>query len=125
MRVILIAALTTAAAVGASAQNYGAFIGDVVSKWLIDDVTMELLEDFAYVDPKGKRWKAPKGSIINGASIPSIFWTPVGSPYTGPYRKASVVHDVACDTKTDTWQDSHRMFYYAMLAGGVSDEKAL
>jgi Protein of unknown function (DUF1353) len=40
------------------------------------------------------------------------------------YRNASVVHDVACDTRDHPWQDVHRMFYEACRAGGVGEQKA-
>ena len=56
---------------------------------------MELLEDFWYEDPKGKRWNTPKGSTINGATIPKALWSIVGPPFVGKYRRASVIHDYA------------------------------
>ncbi len=102
----------------------GRFIGVVATKWITPDREMELLEDFAYVDPFGKQWDAPKGSIIDGASIPRALWTIVGSPFTGLYRNASVVHDVACSVMEQPWRDVHRMFYYAMRRGGVDEQSA-
>jgi len=48
------------------------FSGDVIVQWLPDGRTMELLEDFSFVDAKGTSWLAPAGSIVNGASIPRI-----------------------------------------------------
>jgi len=85
---------------------------------------MQLNEDFAYISPSGKRWDAPNGSIVDGASIPQVFWTVVGGPFEGQYRNASVVHDVACVKRSEKWEDVHRMFYYAMRAGGVSESRA-
>ena len=101
---------------------YGIFIGDVEAKWLDengDDRRMEMLHDFSYVDTTGKKWTTPKGWVVDGASIPRLLWTLVGSPFTGGYRRASVVHDYYCDTKTESWQAVHKMFYWASLAGGV------
>ena len=69
---------------------FGRFEGDVVTKWITDDLEMELVTDFNYIDPSGKRWTAPTGSIINGASIPSMFWSVIGGPFEGRFRKASV-----------------------------------
>src|SRR5262245_29807835 len=63
---------------------FGQFIGNVDTRWTTDR-DMELLSDFAYVDPSGRRWDAPKGSRIDGASIPQALWTIVGSPFTGAY----------------------------------------
>ena len=80
---------------------YGKFSGNPKTEWLTDsaeaDRDMKLLEDFWYEDPKGRTWEAPSGSVVNGASVPRDLWAIVGTPYTGDYRKASIVHDVACD----------------------------
>ena len=109
-------------------EDYGKFSKDPKTQWLTDpsnpDRDMKLLEDFWYLDPKGKKWIAPAGSIVNGASIPQLFWTFVGSPLTDDYRLASIVHDVACVQKTAPWQVVHRMFYYACRCGGVKEIKA-
>ena len=48
----------------------------------------------------------------------------MGSPYTGEYRNASVVHDVACEKRDRPWEDVHLMFYEACRAGGVAEQKA-
>jgi hypothetical protein len=66
----------------------------------------------------------PAGAEIDGASIPKVFWSIVGGPYTGLYRNASVIHDYYCDVRTRPWKEVHRMFYDAMLASGVDKMKA-
>lgn len=83
-----------------------------------------LLSSFEFIDKQGKKWVAPKGVTVNGASIPHVFWSIVGSPWTGRYREASVVHDYFCVTRTETWQTVHRLFYEAMLANGVNEIQA-
>jgi hypothetical protein len=103
---------------------HGRFVGRVVAAWEDDGRTMKLEEPFDYVDPNGRLWSAPEGSSIDGASIPQVFWTSIGSPFTGPYRRASVVHDVACDERTAPWQDVHRMFYHACVCGGTDPKRA-
>ena len=119
------AAVALAAAVSCSRGGvFGKFIGTVKTEWTDPDRKMTLLADFQYVDPSGKSWMAPKGSIIDGASIPRILWTAVGSPFTGSYRNASVVHDVACDKRDRPWQDVHLMFYNACRCGGVGETEA-
>jgi hypothetical protein len=103
--------------------NYGSFSGRPKTEWLDDtgsDRSMSLIEDFWYDDPKGRRWLAPKGSIINGASIPESLWIIVGTPYAGAYRRASVVHDVACETSSILREEADTMFYWACRAGGCS-----
>jgi hypothetical protein len=106
------------------AQSWGRFQGRVQTQWNDDGRTMQLLADFVYIDPAGHRWLAPKGARIDGASIPPFLWTPVGGPFEGKYRLASVVHDVACDEKKRPWRDVHRMFYTASLLAGVDQGQA-
>lgn len=104
------------------------FDGKIVTEWLVEaseDRTMRLVEDFAFVDPHGKTWRAPAGSLIDGASIPESLWTVAGSPFTGDYRRASVLHDVACQARSEPARAVHRMFYDAMICDGVAPDKAL
>jgi len=105
-------------------NKYGSFSGNPKTEWLVDefgaDRDMKLLEEFSYTDPNGKKWIAPIGSHINGASIPRPLWSTVGSPYTDDYRRASIIHDVACDDPEVNRKDADVMFYYACLAGGCS-----
>ncbi|MCX7004762.1 MAG: DUF1353 domain-containing protein [bacterium] len=109
-------------------SNHGSFSGNPKTEWTVDDNgedrNMVLLEDFSYIDPDGKKWNAPKGSVVNGASIPRPLWSTVGSPYTDDYRRASVVHDVACNSQTIPRKDADVMFYHACLAGGCSYSQA-
>lgn len=105
-------------------EYYGRFVGAVVTKWLNDGRRMELVADFQFVDRSGVAWSAGKGSIIDGASIPQIAWSVAGGPYEGPYRDASVIHDVACVQKTHTWEAVHLAFHDAMRAGGVNPIRA-
>jgi len=109
-------------------SNHGYFSGNPKTEWLSNphqgDRNMKLLEDFYFVDPDGDRWLAPKGSIINGASIPRFLWSSVGSPFVGDYRNASVVHDVGCDDPTQDRKAVDKMFYHACRAGGCSSINA-
>jgi len=104
-------------------MNFGRFTNTVKAEWVRgpqDERRMRLLEDFAYIDTKGKTWLAPKGSVTDGASIPRALWTIAGAPYEGQYREAAVIHDVYCETKSEPHQDVLRVFYYANRAAGVS-----
>lgn len=104
------------------------FIGEVVTRWLTEPDgahrNMELTQPFAFIDPSGKRWEAAAGRVVNGASIPGVLWNSVGPPYVGNYRRATVLHDVACEDKTEPYLAVHRMFYDAMRADGVSRTRA-
>lgn len=111
-----------------STEKKGVFEGKVVTVWLDEegaDRKMKLREDFAFIDFDSVKWAVPKGWIIDGASIPRAFFSMFGSPFVGNYRKASVVHDYYCDVKTASWQEVHRMFYDACIAGGVGWTKIL
>jgi hypothetical protein len=108
----------------AEAQQYGRFLGQVVAEWNRDGRTMTLVQDFAYVDPSGVRWDAPRGSQVDGASIPPGAWSFIGGPFEGKYREASVIHDVACVNRARPWQEVHLVFYWAMLANGVAPSRA-
>lgn len=108
----------------------GTFSGTPKTEWLnqpADDARdMKLLEEFAYRDSNGKLWDAPKESIINGASIPQWLWNTIGSPYTGCYRNASIVHDIACVRATTKAERklADRMFWEACVAGGCTEPQA-
>jgi hypothetical protein len=100
-------------------SQYGSFPNNLDIRLSRSEQEATLLADFSYIDPGGKRWTVPKGVKLDGASIPRILWTPVGSPWTGQYKEASVIHDYLCEKKTAHWKDVHRLFYTGMLANGV------
>jgi Protein of unknown function (DUF1353) len=102
------------------------FSGEPEARWLTEagaDRRMVLTENFWFSDGNAKRWDAPKESVVDGASIPRSLWSLVGSPYTGDYRRASIVHDIACDragTDKVARRAADRMFFEACRAGGCS-----
>jgi hypothetical protein len=109
-------------------MSQGTFSGNPRTEWLVDkagdDRDMQMLEDFYFVDPAGRKWLAPTGATVNGASIPAPLWSTVGSPYTGDYRRASIVHDVACADAGVSRKEADVMFFDACLAGGCSELRA-
>ncbi len=108
----------------AVAQN-GRFIGELEMQMIGNsDRDAKLLKQFGFIDPGGRNWSVPAGAIVNGASIPWQLWSIVGSPWTGKYRRASVVHDYYCETKDRGWRNVHRVFYDAMIADGVGVRQA-
>lgn len=110
---------------------HGEFSGEPTAVWLTevtDDRKMRLVDPFWFLDPDGKRWSAGAGRTVDGASIPRALWTLVGSPYTGDYRRASIVHDVACDDAGDDVEKrraADRMFFHACRAGGCSTRRSI
>jgi hypothetical protein len=105
--------------------DYGSFI-NAPPKVSVDengrDVT--LLEDFGYKDRRNTVWITQKGYVSNGASIPQLLWSIVGSPLTGKYRYAAFIHDAACDAQEHPPEDVHRAFYEACRCAGVSEREA-
>jgi hypothetical protein len=105
-------------------DRFGVFSGEPQAVWLTEptaDRRMQLLEAFTFTDAAGRVWDAPKGHRVDGASIPRALWTAVGSPYTGDYRRASILHDVHCDRHPQDGperQAGDAMFYAACRAGG-------
>lgn len=113
-------ALLTAASGGVSA---GEFTKPVTVN-LLPDGMIELANDVIYTDDAGRKWRAPKGTIADGASIPRMFWSIIGGPLDGNYRNASIIHDVYCVRRSMPWKAVHRVFYEAMLASKVDPYKA-
>jgi hypothetical protein len=108
------------------------FSGEPKTLWLTEkesDRGMRLIEAFWFRDRAGRQWDAAKGAKIDGATIPRALWTWVGSPYTGDYRRASVVHDVACvaagSGDSPARRKADRMFYEACRAGGCSVQQSI
>jgi len=102
----------------------GRYVGRIVFTPLADGCLMELLEEFGSVDPAGLDWPVPARTQVDGASIPQPLWSLIGSPFTGLYRDASVVHDYYCDVRVRAWRAMHRVFYDAMITSGVSTARA-
>ena len=101
-------------------EYYGEYLGRLILIALSDGRLMQVGEPFGFIDKAKKRWLVPVDTKVDGASIPQPLWALVGSPFTGKYRDASVVHDYYCDTRSEPWRDVHRLFYNAMRVSGVS-----
>lgn len=125
---IALGALVGAAGCGptsvADRESFGRFEGEVVALWDADGRRMQLREPFSYIDSTDRRWTAPAGTVVDGASIPAAFWSLIGGPFSGKYRNASVVHDIGCDEMLASWEDVHWMFYEACRCAGVDEFQA-
>lgn len=95
-----------------------------LAEWLDDGRHMQLKRPFGYVQESGREWPVPSEAVIDGASIPKVFWSLIGGPFEGQYRNASVVHDYYSDVQTRPWQETHRVFYDGMLCSGVGTARA-
>jgi hypothetical protein len=108
-----------AAAPAAAQGHHGRFTGQLSVNLDDNGRTLTLTRPFGYIDPAGVAWPVPAGAVVDGASIPQAFWSIVGGPLEGRYRKASVIHDFYCDVRVRPWRQVHLTFFQAMLASGV------
>ena len=61
----------------------------------------------------------PAGFKSDGASIPKIAWSLIGSPW-GKYAKSAVIHDYLYRTQTTTRKEADKIFLDGMKILGVS-----
>jgi hypothetical protein len=108
---------------------HGRFRGRVVTIWLDsagEDRRMKLHGDttLSYETTSGEVIPALPELEFDGASIPTLVWPLIGSPFTGKYRKAAVIHDTLCFVKDRPHREAHRVMYDACRALGVGRVRA-
>lgn len=93
---------------------------------LPDFQTVQVTEPWEYMyEPSRKSVTVPVGFKSDGASIPDYLESLAGNNLQGGYVPAALVHDWLCynalELKTPlcSWDDTHRIFYQAMLDNGV------
>ena len=79
--------------------------------------TRVLDEDLYFIDLDKMAWKAGKGDVTDGASIPELFQPIIGGPWREDYLPAAVMHDHYTQREhlVRPWWTTDRMFYQAML----------
>jgi hypothetical protein len=122
---VLAAAVVAAVGVQAALAEtgFGHFIGSFVAEFGNDGRKVTLKEPFGYIDPGGLAWNVPDGYQTDGASVPAALWA-LYPPFTGEYRRAAVIHDYYCDSKERSWEETHKVFYFAMRAANVAEKTA-
>ena len=65
-----------------------------------------------------------EGFEYDGASIPPIFWSLIGSPFSGKYRMAALIHDALYASNYTTKKIADDIFYNMMINEGVAKWKA-
>ena len=125
---ILFIGLFSTTPISAIADEYfGKFLDQLKGEFLADAKPrpqFKIEKKFRFEDPNGLLWSTPRGTKVDGASIPQFFWSIIGGPFEGAYINASVIHDHYCRTKERTAHDTHRNFYYGMMASNVPEWKA-
>ncbi len=71
-----------------------------------------------------KTWSVQPGLKTDGASIPKFAQGIIGKPYDGSYLAAAVIHDNFCARETESWKNTHRLFYDMLRSLGINDLKA-
>src|SRR5580704_17195673 len=102
----------------------GQFYGKLILVPQPDGRNMLVQDRYGYEDWEHKTLYAEPGFLSDGASIPRAAWSLVGGPWDGRYRNAAVIHDLGCVSHEYPWQDTHRLFYEAMIDSGVSPSLA-
>lgn len=124
--VLALACLMTSMPAAAKPQSGVAkpHFSGTVSFQFVGPQQVKVLNDFYYVDAKGETWSVPKDSVSDGASIPRIFWTTFGPPFSGEWMNAALIHDIYCDVPRRSRRDVNRVFHEALLTSGVDKVRA-
>jgi hypothetical protein len=108
-----------------SEHKLGRYTGKLLLEPLGDGRRMRTVLEFGFEDEAdGLHWPVPRGTTVDGASIPKALWSFLDGPWEGKYRDASVVHDYYCAVRSADWRAVHLMFYRAMLVSGVTARRA-
>ena len=128
--ILLVAYLSLAYSSGNQPRFDGKMIlEDVADKYVnvpgdIGHTEFKLLVSYSFIDKTGRKWTAPAGTVVNGASIPQAAWSIIGGPWAGRHRNAAVVHDYHCQELVEDSKTVHRIFYEGLIANGVKISKA-
>lgn len=89
-----------------------------------DAYTATVLKDFSFTDSFRRRWDLPAGTVTTGSAVPRVFWSIVGAPLDGKTLAASALLEYHSSIRSATPEIVHRMYYEALLAGGVPEVTA-
>lgn len=73
-----------------------------------------LIRPFVYNSEMLGEIEVPVGFVSDGASIPRMAWPFVGSPWSGRYAEAAVIHDYLYDEQDYERVDCDKTFLEAM-----------
>lgn len=79
----------------------------------------ELTKTFKYLSKKDGIIEVHPGFITDGASIPWVVYSLIGSPWSGRYPEGAVIHDYLYFIQEFTRKKSDLIFYEAMKVLGV------
>lgn len=88
------------------------------------DEAYEVAKDFLVTYENNDIW-VPKFFQYDGASIPSIAWQIIGTPFNPKFMKAAVVHDWLYHTHQIEKKAADELFYILLIKNGVNKVKAI
>jgi hypothetical protein len=104
----------------------GTFEGRVVAEWSDDPFIpkMRLKEELLFRQNGGDTWVVPAEATVDGRSMPKLFVSLVGDPFTSGFLKSAVTYDYAVKAKARRWKDAQRMFVEGSVVEGVDKTDA-
>lgn len=113
-----------------------AFLPEIITlrEMLNSDLKELVDEELVFIDGQGQEWKAPQGTLTDGASVPRLALWVTDGRFDPGFLKAAVIHDAYCQSdnaercpeqyKKRPWREVHRMFFEACIAGGTDPLRA-
>lgn len=127
-RTVLAAALAAVLGGPAAAGDPGPGFEGRLRVEVLDDVdalwNLQLLEDFAFRDSRGKRWHVPGGTRVSGAMLPEDLLAQAPRLPLGQVRRAAVLRDHFLRAQTEPWRAVARLFHEANVADAVEERDA-
>ena len=77
---------------------------------VLEDGNVSLLKDFWYIDKNNTEYKANKGFIFDGASIPKSFWRLITHPLNHNIIRSACIHDLLYKTGDYSKEHSDNIF---------------
>jgi hypothetical protein len=106
------------------------FFGDRSLSFDSDAYEVTTLGDFGFIDSSGTKWTVPKGTVVDGSSIPRPAWSVAGSPLGSGYVIPSVLHAryysllAAGVEGTPSRKAVDKMLYESLVKAGMSELRA-
>lgn len=97
------------------------FSGLLILAWLEDGRLVRVYQDWSYTALDGTVYTVRAGFVTDGASIPRVLWSGIGSPYIGLYRWGAVLHDWLYRVLGVPKDRADAVFRECMLRCGCSD----
>ena len=100
-------------------QEVFLFMSDLKLEPVARGEKYRLLEDISFLIGIREIF-IPKGVEFDGASIPRLFWSIIGSPFGPEFMEADLIHDYCFYTKCCSFSDANKVFKAKLKLNGVS-----